>query len=228
MSPAIDWVSRTYASSPLRPIAGDLRVDLAELRGRGRDQRLARRVLRRQPPGQHLDLRRRPVEPLGEAAAGVDAGLLEGGAALLDHRQHRLALSLEARRGPGRPIRRRAPSRRRPRRSSGPPPDPSARRRRRCCFRSARPGRRAAARRRRPSRRPRGRARRAPRAWPSSAAACSWALSPAASSLRRRRAPAPRRAAGRSSARRYRPGPWRRHASSACALRSSSAVSRER
>ena len=74
---------------------GDLAADLVELAGDPAEQGAARLVLAGEPAGKHLDLLAGHVEPLGEALGGLGAGLLERGPALLDHREHRLALRLE-------------------------------------------------------------------------------------------------------------------------------------
>ena len=205
---------------------GDLRADLVELARHAAEQGAARRVLAGEPPGQHLDLAAGHVEPLGERLGRLRAGLLERGPALLDHRQHRLALRLE----PGARLvdrfggaRHRAVDRRVHLRrglvhplgggagAAFDPRDMGAEPLRRAAghlvgLAAARGQRRELAV-ERAGLLVRGEAR-------------------PASSPRRRRAPAPRPWADRSSARRYRPAPPRRPWSSACALRSSSAVSR--
>ena len=74
---------------------GDLDADLVDLAGDAGEQGAAGRVLAGEPSGQHLDLAAGRVEPLGEAARRLGAGFLESRPALLDHRQHRLALRFE-------------------------------------------------------------------------------------------------------------------------------------
>jgi len=56
----------------------------------------ARLILGGETPGQHFDLLAGKVEPFGKSLGGLGAGLFEGGPALLDHREHGLALRLEA------------------------------------------------------------------------------------------------------------------------------------
>ena len=75
---------------------GDLGADLVELARHPAQEGTAGRVLAGEAPGQRLDLAAGHVEPLGDAARCFGAGFLERRPALLDHRQRRLALRLEA------------------------------------------------------------------------------------------------------------------------------------
>ena len=209
-SAPIDWTSRAFCASPLSPtwaiwvpISSSWRA-IPPSRVRLAGSWLASR------PASISILLPGHVEPLGERLGRLGAGLLEGGPALLDHRQHRLALRLEARRAPvdrfgrlgHRAVDRGVHLRRRLvhplGRGAGAAFDPGdmgaepLRRAARHLVRlaaAARPARRAGLRARRPARARRGRP---------------------ASSPRRRRAPAPRPWADRSSARRHRSAPLRR------------------
>ena len=89
-------VSRAFCCVAAVADMGDLLADLVDLAGDIAEQGPARLILGRQAAGQHLDLLPGKVEPLGKTLGGLGAGLLEGGPALLDHRQHGLALRFEA------------------------------------------------------------------------------------------------------------------------------------
>ena len=95
-SAAINSASRAFCSSPLAPIWAIWLPTSSIWRAMLPSRVRLAWSWRRQPAGEHLDLLAGEVEPLGEAARGLRAGLLERRPALLDHRQHRLALRLEA------------------------------------------------------------------------------------------------------------------------------------
>ena len=75
----------------------DLRLDLAELRRQPFGQPGARLILAREMAGERFDRAARLVSRADHASGRLRrSGALERGAALLDHRQHRLALRVQA------------------------------------------------------------------------------------------------------------------------------------
>ena len=71
-----------------------------------RQQRAAGGIVIGQPQAERIDLRRRCADPLLERRGGVAAGAAEGGAGMIDHREQRLALRLDAGAGWHQPRRR--------------------------------------------------------------------------------------------------------------------------
>src|SRR3546814_14258928 len=76
-------------------------VELRQLLGEIGDEGLARGILRRQVPGQLLDLAADRIEPMGEAARRVLAGAVERGPALVEKGQDPKSV-VEGKRGSGR------------------------------------------------------------------------------------------------------------------------------